>query len=190
MILSSHHLVSQSVYSCLNLWRLLLHRQRWNSKISPVTKIWYPVKIPFLSFIIWRYHGCHDYFSLAKQILVLKFYRCPFNKQNIICPLMNANLIFSLVIHHWIIIILSNGISDNVACEIGRNSYFTSINQRTGFKNWCRPRILNFLLVKEGKKESKEGKHTNHSSFNSSSTEFSLTYRSLFQCKLLVFLNG
>ena len=43
-----------------------------NSRMSPVTKIWYPAKIPFLYFTMWRCdHGCHDYYSLTKNFVVV-----------------------------------------------------------------------------------------------------------------------
>ena len=43
-------------YLCtvINKYITLLYWLRRNTRISTVTKIWYPVKIPFLSFTIWR----------------------------------------------------------------------------------------------------------------------------------------
>lgn len=62
----------------------LLHRHRRNTRISPVNKIW--VKIHFWSLRMWRHHGCQDYFSLAKEIIVvvivLVFHWWLYNKHN------------------------------------------------------------------------------------------------------------
>ena len=50
----------------------------------------------FLSFTMWRYHGCHDNFILAKEIVLLVF-----QDKNITILLVDTNLIFSSSISTW-----------------------------------------------------------------------------------------
>ena len=48
-----------------------------------------------------KIYGCYDYFILANLEIIVKlnialvFHRCLYNKQNITCPLVDTNLIFS-----------------------------------------------------------------------------------------------
>ena len=43
---------------------------------------------------MWRYHGCHGYFSLSQQEKSITASRlwCLYNKQNITCPPVDPNL--------------------------------------------------------------------------------------------------
>ena len=75
----------------------LLYRHRWNTRIFPVTKIWYPVRIQFLSLTcevitvvmatsVWANR------KIASRHLAI----CLYNKQNITCSLVDTtNFIFS-----------------------------------------------------------------------------------------------
>ena len=68
----------------------LLYRHRWNTRIFPVTKIWYQVKIQFLSFTcedIWLMSWLLQSQPTGKEHHL-------YDKQNITCPLVDTNFIF------------------------------------------------------------------------------------------------
>ena len=54
---------------------------------------------------MWRYHGCHGYFSLSPQekSVTASRHRCLYNKQNMTCPLVDTNFIwvFNSLSHEW-----------------------------------------------------------------------------------------